>query len=337
MNFPRGRACRVRAVSVLLCWVALPCLAAPAQQATHTISGGILFVNVGPPKERLEVILTAFGLGPIRKEFAGSNGRFTFSGLKPGNYTITVKMPFGSPYEDGLAEVSVEFNPIPTTYSVLVMVERKASDTDTSPRKRTVSAGETEREIPQTARKAYDRGVSAVDRGRLEEAVGHFREALAIAPDYLFALNDLGVQLMRLDCLEEATATLARAVELAPSSYPPHQNLALALFRSGKLAEASEQSARALAINPEAPSALFVSGQIARALGNRDAAVAAFTRAFVLSGGQVAEAQFELARLYEEAEMLEQAIIAYRTFLGLVKRGPYADAARERLRALGAS
>jgi Flp pilus assembly protein TadD len=310
---------------------------APAAQVTHTITGRIQISGVGPPPIRLEVTLSYYASSPRQKLFADSGGRFTFAGVRPGSYTISVKAPYGAAFQDGSTDLVVQHHPVPQIVPVMVVLELKEEAPAEKPKSRVLAPAETEHGIPDVARKEYKRGVTAVGDGKLEEAVKHFRAALDVAPDYLYALNDLGVQLMRLKRLDEAMTVLQRAVEVSPTSYQPHQNLALALLRSGKVEDAATHSARALEIEPSSPSALLVSGQVARARGDRKAAIEAFTRAFVMSDGRAAEAQFELARIYEEAEQPAEAIIAYRNYLRLVPTGPQAEYARERLRVLGAS
>ena len=112
----------------------------------------------------------------------------------------------------------------PPNYPVLVMVERKASET------RTPLVGE---HFGRRDRAGYSgHGAQGLQAGRvgrrqgkLEEAVGHFREAIRIAPDYLFALNDLGASSCDSIGWRRRPWLSLAPFSFAPSSYSPRQNL----------------------------------------------------------------------------------------------------------------
>jgi tetratricopeptide (TPR) repeat protein len=221
-----------------------------------------------------------------------------------------------------------------TNYVVTIFVKRKEREPALLGAGRLISAQETDAAVPKEARKAYNKGSEAARHQRTREAVEYFRRALEIAPDYLFALNDLGVQYTRLGRYDESVAVLERAVAKAPTSFPPHLNLAIAHLGRGDLAKASDEIARALGIDASAHDALFLSGVVERRRGNAEAAVTAFQRAFDAGGADAIFAQFELGQLYDEANQPEAAARAYGVFLQFVTEGPQAAYARQRLAAL---
>jgi len=60
-------------------------------------------------------------------------------------------------------------------------------------------------------------GHAARHRGRREEALTHYRAALALAPDHAETNGVCGSMLLELDRVDEAAPLLRRAIDLDPS------------------------------------------------------------------------------------------------------------------------
>jgi tetratricopeptide (TPR) repeat protein len=94
-------------------------------------------------------------------------------------------------------------------------------------------------------------GLALSARGRLEEAMDHFREALRIHPGLAPAHNNLGIALDRRGRFEEAIAHYGEALRIDPLSPDVHGNLGIALERSGRTQEAIAQYREALRSDPD--------------------------------------------------------------------------------------
>ncbi len=68
-------------------------------------------------------------------------------------------------------------------------------------------------------------GNALVDRGRIDDAIGHYRQAIEIRPDLAPAHYNLGVALGSLGLLDEAMAEYAQTIKLKPDSAKAHYNL----------------------------------------------------------------------------------------------------------------
>jgi hypothetical protein len=299
----------------------------------HTIAGNVETPDGSVVRVRFEVTLTRMlgGSGRIR-EASDLGGRFQFRGVGPGRYRVEVKSLDVIPYEDSSTEVEVERSRNPQYYSVTVVLKPKPGAPRPSGDARTVSVSESS--IPKDAKKAFEKGVSAAQNGKTEEAILKFQEALKISPKYVSAMTELGMQYMRLKRFEESVAVLREAVDLEPASFQPRLNLAVVLFASGRVMDASPHITQALQLEPRSPVALLFSGRIERQLGHNDAALDAFKRAYSAGGPKMAIAELELAALYETSGMREEAIKAYKTYLTHVSEGQQADFARTRLKGL---
>ncbi len=96
----------------------------------------------------------------------------------------------------------------------------------------------------------YRQGIVADSQGRYADAVAHYREALALDPDYDKCHMNLGIDLARLGDLDEALGHLARAEALNPEYYRAPFNLGLVLEQTGRFDEALAAYRRAVALEP---------------------------------------------------------------------------------------
>jgi Flp pilus assembly protein TadD len=94
-------------------------------------------------------------------------------------------------------------------------------------------------------------GLALSARGRLEEAMEHFREALRFDPGSIEAHNNLGIALDRRGRFQEAIAHYEQALRIDPSSPEVHNNLGISLARSGRTQEAIAQFQEALRSDPD--------------------------------------------------------------------------------------
>ena len=102
---------------------------------------------------------------------------------------------------------------------------------------------------------AYRQGVTAESAGRIEEAMNHYREALADDPNLAKANVNLGTLLARQGNLTEALSYLEAGVRLDPGSGTALQNLGQAYQVLGRPADALAQFEKAVLAQPDLVSA----------------------------------------------------------------------------------
>jgi tetratricopeptide (TPR) repeat protein len=107
------------------------------------------------------------------------------------------------------------------------------------------------RTAPDSSIAHYSLGVILSSRGKLQEAIEHYRRAVQINPVYVDAYNNLGSALVRQGKLEEGIGRYRQALRIAPGYRQAHNNLGIALADSGQLAEAIEHYRQALRIDPD--------------------------------------------------------------------------------------
>lgn len=302
-----------------------------------SISGRVEVENIGAPSERLEVTMQRVaGAAGNRRVFTELGGNFLFTGVTAGNYVVSVRPPIRTGYSEGSAEVTVTSSNNPLSFFVTISIRREAAEKTGIVSGRMISAQDNDAGVPKAARVAYKKGTAAARKNAAADAIMHFQRAIDIAPDYLFALNDLGVQYTRSGRYADSISVLERAVAKAPKSFPPRLNLAIALYGADRFADSSREVAVALDLDPAAPDALFLSGMVERRRGNAELAIVAFQKAYQEGGADAIYAQFELGQLYDTSGQSTAAVKAYRLFLQFVPQGPHSDYARRRLRAIAA-
>ena len=154
-------------------------------------------------------------------------------------------------------------------------------------------------------------GATLQAEGRVDEAVDHYHRAIALAPGYPPAYNNLATAQRARGQLAEAVATYQQALRLR-AEYPEAQyNLANALMEAGKPAEAVDHFRIAL---QTIPASVDVRNNLGIALigqGKRDEAIAEFREALRVDPGSV-KAHRNLADALGSAHRYDEAIREYR-------------------------
>lgn len=106
------------------------------------------------------------------------------------------------------------------------------------------------------ARAHYNLAHALTESGRVEDAIGHHREALRRDPTFARSYNDLGVLLEERGDVDGAMSHYREALRLTPDDVLARLNLAGLLAGMGRLDEATEHYAAVLARRPNTPEAL---------------------------------------------------------------------------------
>ncbi len=109
--------------------------------------------------------------------------------------------------------------------------------------------------------------------GRVDEAIVHYRAAVAVKPRYAEAHDNLGVALAATGRFADAIAAYQRALDIQPGFDAPHNNWGVALARQDQLAEAIAQFRLAISANPANSDAHVNWGNAVLRLGRTDEAV----------------------------------------------------------------
>ena len=122
-------------------------------------------------------------------------------------------------------------------------------------------------------------------RGRLDEAIASYREALRLRPDFAEAANNLALVFAEQRRWDDAIALYLQALRIQPNSAEIHNNLSLALANRGRLGEAMQHGKEALRLRPDDAGMHNNMSGIFKDLGLLDEALAACRRAVELQPG----------------------------------------------------
>jgi len=85
--------------------------------------------------------------------------------------------------------------------------------------------------VPHKAIVEFRRGTEAFKKQQVAAAVDHLKAALAIDPEFVDAHNDLGVAYLALRDFEQGAVHFKQAIALAPTYEPAIDNLCILLLQ----------------------------------------------------------------------------------------------------------
>jgi predicted O-linked N-acetylglucosamine transferase (SPINDLY family) len=116
------------------------------------------------------------------------------------------------------------------------------------------------------------------DAGRLDEAEALLEQVLALEPDNVDALHELGLIRLNANQTEQGLSMLSRAADASPDNARFWMNLAIALKRAERFADAIPRWQRAIELSPNDPMPFDQLANCLRELGRLHEAVDAYER-----------------------------------------------------------
>jgi Flp pilus assembly protein TadD len=159
-------------------------------------------------------------------------------------------------------------------------------------------------------------GAALQELGQSEQAISHYRRALRINPDYFNARYNLGNLLLREGGIEEAISHFREALRSQPDDAGAHNSLGSALGMQGKLAEAAASFEQAARLDPENPDAHANLAYTLAAQGDSQRAVFHYEQSLRLNPDN-ADAHYRLGILLANQGKLRQAAAHFEQALRL--------------------
>ena len=309
----------------------------------HRIHGRIYF----PSGRRSDITNIKVSLESSSSErifvFADMNGSFTFNNLAPGNYTITVDA--GPEYEQARESVLIEGTSssrtnnsvdlarsnVPRTFSVMINLQAKPVAGN---KPAVVNAALAS--VPKAAADAYRSALDAAKLGDTRKAIDDLRTALSLYPNFVLALNELGVQYLKIGETSKAVDALRNAVTLQPDDFTPRLNYGIALLEAKNAAAAEEQLRLAVGKSGSSWSAHMYLGVALIGLRRLSEAEQELLRALDIGGRRVGLPHYWLGGIYWERHEYARAASELEQYLELVPNAPNADKIRGTIKDLHA-
>jgi len=283
------------AAVVLLAWL-LSASISYGQVNRSSISGCVFDPDRRPVAQVYVELRSEFStIGRIRTD---GSGRFLFTGLAHGRYTIRV-IPVGT----GLVEQSEDVEIAGTGIrgqSVTDFVQKdiylKARrETEQMPFQNSVVYAQ---EVPKEAEAYYKRGVDDLNNNRIQSGTEALEKAVATFPEYFMALQKLGVVRISQEKYEEAIDAFDRALRINGRCFDCWYGVSYASYTIRKFKEARMAVEKALEERPNSMEASLLLGMCLRMTGDFLKSEQALKRATKMTGDSLADVHWHLALLY---------------------------------------
>jgi Flp pilus assembly protein TadD len=180
---------------------------------------------------------------------------------------------------------------------------------------------DTVRHCPRNYRAQVQLGLPLIARGKFDEAIAHYRQALEINPDYAVAHYNLGDLLLRQGEVDKAISHLKKALEADPDYADANVRLGDALAQKGEFGEAFNCYEEVLQKRPDhADARAGLALQLARR-GKIDDAIALLRKA-VENDPNLFRARVNLGLYLTSRGALDEAIAHYRKALEIEPNDP---------------
>ena len=163
---------------------------------------------------------------------------------------------------------------------------------------------------PDYAQAQNNLGNALLQKGRLDEAIARYQKALAIQPDNIEVQNNLGIAFFQKGLVDEAVAQYQKALAIEPDFAEAHNNLGNALYQKGRVDDAIVQFQKALAGKPDIADAHNNLGAALLQKGRVDEAIAQCQKALALQPGHAA-ARVNLGAALMQAGRMAEALGEY--------------------------
>jgi Tfp pilus assembly protein PilF len=298
----------------------------PGTGGKNTVQGRIFVRGGNRLERRAKVRLRSMNSGE-QFVIADDTGAFTFRRLSGGSYTVIVDA--GEEFETASETVDIiepmrRRNDPGIVVPVTIYIEPKGRGARTAIGTVDASAGG----VPDAARELYKQALESAQAGDRKKAIAELKQAVVIYPNFMTALNELGVQYLALKQYKEAVEALRLAIKIAPEAFYPRLNYGIVLLQLKDYKAAAAELQIAVQKDSSSAIAYFQFGRALVNLGNYDAAERFLKQSISMGGDDVVEAHRFLAAVYIETQKGQRAADELEVYLKLAPKAADADRIR---------
>lgn len=181
--------------------------------------------------------------------------------------------------------------------------------------------------------KMFNQAISEAEKGRIDEAKRIYLKILEEKPDYIQALNNLGVLAMAQGNSKEALSYYRRILEKSPNYGKAYNNMALILLREGDRKLAEEYLKKAIEIDREGIEAYINLSALLRSEKRLTEAIK-ILEPIIKKGKEEPNLYLTYAIIKDEAGETKDAIFYYRQYLRLAGKSEERNKVLERVKVL---
>lgn len=239
----------------------------------------------------------------VNKQRSSGQGRFSFRGMGPGRYTISIK-PYGTNLMEESREIEIN-NQYSRSDTVVVdfrlRVDKRFQNNDLG-----IIGTVFAQEVPSEARRKYQSGVEKI-QSKPEEAVANLEEATRLFPRYFDALVALGKAHIIKGRYEAGYPYLLRAIDINSKCPDCYYSLALAFYKLNEMPAATKAIDAAVLLQPQTSFVRLLQGIIYRLNNDLAGAEKALLLAKSLFKTPNSEVHWQLSLIYNRLNRNQDA------------------------------
>jgi tetratricopeptide (TPR) repeat protein len=305
---------------------------------TGSIVGQIRIERGNFPPDRIKVALMSRGT-LVNESWTDDEGRFSFQELSGNLYHVIVD---DENYEHYEVEVGLDPTLTRVAYANIALTPKpNAKHTDDAANRvggsnpYMVDSAAYRRQFPKQVVKEFDAGVREQGKGRLDKATKHFQAAIALAPDFYPAHNNLGAVYLAEGNFAGAQTEFETVLRLSQSDTQAYFNLGNVFLLTKRYDDAQRVLGEGIKRLPNVALGHFLLGSVLARSGRHPEAERELRKAQELDP-LVANVHLELVNLYLQERKRQEAIAELHVFLTRFPSDPLAPKARDLLTRLEA-
>jgi tetratricopeptide (TPR) repeat protein len=308
-----------------------------AQQTLGNVVGHISVLRGDAPSERILVTLEVRG-APMDSAYTDSSGTFGFHNIGPNPYYLVISDDRYEPVRHQFVIDPTQQNP--TVYVELTLVPKKKDKPDSATpasanggNPNMIDVHQYLEHVPKAAAKEFTKGVSADAVNKKDDAIRHYLKAVALAPNFYVAHDNLGSDYVSKSDFANARKEFTRVIELNQSDAAAYFNLSNVCMLTGQLADAQQNLDEGLRRQPDSAFGQFLLGSLNMRLQKYPLAEVALLRAIQVDP-TMAQARLQLVNLLLQQGRKDAAVAQLHEFVSTLPDSPFAPQAKQVLQKL---
>ena len=252
-------------------------------------------------------------------------GQADFPGVPVGDYHVNVS-------GEGIETTDSETFPVDSrkvTQATYVTVHQVADSGPKPIYSRSTMVSAADLNVPQRARKELDTANEAMAEQNWKKSLEHLNKAIAIAPQYATAYNNLAVLYARMKDVSREEEALKKAISLDGHFAPPFVNYGKLSLQQKNFPQAEMLLQQAVSAEPNNVESLMLLADAQYMNRHFDAAIASALQSHSAAQEHPSFVHYIAARAYQEEGRQQEALAEFQRFLEEEPKGPRADHVRD--------
>jgi len=260
----------------------------------------------------------------VGTSYTNDIGEVDFAGVPMGNYHVRIS-------GDGIETTdssTFDVDNRKVTQSQYVTV-RQLAETGPKPlSSHSTMVSASDLNVPQKARKEVDKANEAMAEQNWKKAQEHLEKAIAIAPQYATALNNLGVLYAKTNDLPHEEDALKKAIAANDHFAPAFVNYGKLCILQKNFPQAETLLQKAVTVEPGNAESLMLLADAEYMNRHFDAAIVSARQAHSADKEHPPFVHYIAARSYQQQNRQQDALVEFQLFLQEEPKGPRADHVR---------